>query len=207
MNLDRQKKLDAVAELLIRIQHEIFENPENWCAFLDMASRISDRSFEDQALIYAQFPAATAVADYVTWQDRGRYVRYGAQGIVLIDNKSDPARLRYVFDVANTRKKDRDYVPWEINPTNQTAVQDALRDAGADGDDISSQIIDIAAASVLNYWEEHQQALEDLESTRRVTSGESLTRLPHTKKPRSASSRWSLTKWRDGITSPSICST
>ena len=164
MNLDRQKKLDAVAELLIRIQHEIFENPENWCAFLDMASRISDRSFEDQALIYAQFPAATAVADYVTWQDRGRYVRYGAQGIVLIDNKSDPARLRYVFDVANTRKKDRDYVPWEINPTNQTAVQDALRDAGADGDDISSQIIDIAAASVLNYWEEHQQALEDLVS-------------------------------------------
>ena len=84
---------------------------EQWTAFLRTAGRMSKYSYEDQLLIFAQRPEATACAEYDLWNNTmRRYVKRGSSGIALIDNSGDYPRLRYVFDVADTgaRKNSRE---------------------------------------------------------------------------------------------------
>ena len=67
----------------------------------------------DQLLIYAQRPNATACASLETWNTRlNRWVNRGAKGIALIDDNQQPAKLRYVFDVADTHARYGDRLPY-----------------------------------------------------------------------------------------------
>ena len=43
---------------------------ESWTAYLTTASRLYKYRFEDQLMIYAQRPDATACADYDIWNNR-----------------------------------------------------------------------------------------------------------------------------------------
>ena len=45
-------------------------NQDNWTAFLRTASRLYKYPFQEQLLIFAQRPGATACADYDTWNTR-----------------------------------------------------------------------------------------------------------------------------------------
>ena len=75
---------------------------ESWTAYLTTASRLYKYRFEDQLMIYAQRPDATACADYDIWNNRmNRYVRRGSKGIALLDESSGYPRLHYVFDVSD----------------------------------------------------------------------------------------------------------
>ena len=77
---------------------------ESWTAYLTTASRLYKYRFEDQLMIYAQRPDATACADYDIWNNRmNRYVRRGSKGIALLDESSGYPRLHYVFDVSDIR--------------------------------------------------------------------------------------------------------
>ena len=76
---------------------------QEWTDFLSTAARLYKYPFPEQLLIYAQRPDATACAEYDVWNRRmRRYVRRGARGIALIDNRSGYPVLRYVFDVSDT---------------------------------------------------------------------------------------------------------
>ncbi len=56
--------------------------------------------FQEQLMIYAQRPDATACPEYDLWNEKmGRYVRRGSKGIALVDDSGDRPRLRYVFDI------------------------------------------------------------------------------------------------------------
>ena len=74
--------------------------------FLDTASRLYKYTFDEQLLIFAQRPEATAVASMEVWNKRMyRWIRKGSKGIALIDYTSSPKnRLRYVFDISDTYK-------------------------------------------------------------------------------------------------------
>lgn len=64
---------------------------ESWTAYLTTASRLYKYRFEDQLMIYAQRPDATACADYDIWNNRmNRYVRRGSKGIAVLDESSFP---------------------------------------------------------------------------------------------------------------------
>ena len=57
---------------------------ESWTAYLTTASRLYKYRFEDQLMIYAQRPDATACADYDIWNNRmNRYVRRGSKGMMI----------------------------------------------------------------------------------------------------------------------------
>ena len=81
---------------------------EQWIRYLDVASRLYKYPFEDQLLIYAQRPDATACASLEMWNERMFcWVNRGAKGIALIDGESERPKLRYVFDVSDVHKARR----------------------------------------------------------------------------------------------------
>ena len=80
---------------------EISSSPDHWISFLSTASWHYKYSFEDQILIYAQRPDATACAGYEDWNNKmNRYIRRGSKGIALLGDNG--YSLRYVFDIVDT---------------------------------------------------------------------------------------------------------
>lgn len=124
---------------------------QSWTDFLTTAARLYKYPYHEQLMIYAQRPDATACADYELWNKRmGRYVRRGAKGIALIDHSGDAPKLKYVFDVADTRTTERSRSPylWEYRPEHEQAVSAALEEQFAVPNDgsITEQLEQICQA-------------------------------------------------------------
>ena len=130
---------------------------ESWTAYLTTASRLYKYRFEDQLMIYAQRPDATACADYDVWNARmNRYVRRGAKGIALLDESSGFPRLHYVFDVSDTgvRRNSRDPEVWQYNDDLKQPVSEMLsKTYGIGGERVSQQLADVAGKLVADYWD------------------------------------------------------
>ena len=70
-------------------------------AFLKTSAHMFKFPFQDQLLIHAQRPDATACASFETWNEKhSRWIRKGSKGIALLN---DDNTLRYVFDIKDTR--------------------------------------------------------------------------------------------------------
>ena len=99
---------------------------EQWIRYLDVASRLYKYPFEDQLLIYAQRPDATACAPLEMWNERMFcWVNRGAKGIALIDGESERPKLRYVFDVSDVHKARRigkDPFIWHLREEHKEVV-------------------------------------------------------------------------------------
>ena len=134
---------------------------ESWTAYLTTASRLYKYRFEDQLMIYAQRPDATACADYDIWNNRmNRYVRRGSKGIAVLDESSGYPRLHYVFDVSDTgvRRNSRDPDLWQYNDDLKQPVSDALTAAyGISHERFSQQLADIAGKLVADYWDNNSE--------------------------------------------------
>ena len=99
-------KIQFINELSQNTIKEITNTPEKWISFLDTASNNYKYSFNEQILIYAQKPDATACADIDTWNTKlKRWVNKGAKGIALTTIVNGRTTLRHVFDVADTNSK------------------------------------------------------------------------------------------------------
>lgn len=76
---------------------------DNWTAFLRSAAWQYKYPFEDQLLIYAQRPDATACASLDTWNGKlKRWINKGAKGIALLRENERGHYLDYVFDISDT---------------------------------------------------------------------------------------------------------
>lgn len=99
---------------------------EQWIRYLDVASRLYKYPFEDQLLIYAQRPDATACASLEMWNERMFcWINRGAKGIALIDGESERPKLRYVFDVSDVHKARRigkDPFIWHLREEHKEVV-------------------------------------------------------------------------------------
>lgn len=121
--------LQQYHQLADRMAAQITGSYQSWTDFLTTAARLYKYPYHEQLMIYAQRPEATACADYELWNKRmGRYVRRGAKGIALIDHSGDTPKLKYVFDVADTRTTERSRSPyfWEFRPEHEQVVSDSL---------------------------------------------------------------------------------
>ena len=140
---------------------------QSWTDFLTTAARLYKYPYHEQLMIYAQRPEATACADYELWNKRmGRYVRRGAKGIALIDHSGDAPKLKYVFDVADTRTTERSRSPylWEYRPEHEQAVSAAMEEQyniQYPGDFID-QLEQISSVKVTEYFLAHQQDILDI---------------------------------------------
>ena len=77
-------KLQNITELSQNTTKKL-SNVKNWMDFLNSAAWQYKYSFEDQVLIFAQRPDATACADFVTWNGMhfNRKINKDAKGIVV----------------------------------------------------------------------------------------------------------------------------
>ena len=96
-------KVQLYAQMADRTAEQITGSYQKWTAFLTTAARLYKYPYNEQLMIFAQRPEATACAEYDLWNKQmRRYVRRGSKGIAVVDTSSDQPKLRYVFDVSDT---------------------------------------------------------------------------------------------------------
>ena len=154
-------KYEKISVLAKETARSIGENKESWMNYLDVASRLYKYPFEDQILIYAQRPDATACAPLEMWNEKMFcWVNRGAKGIALIDQESDYPRLRYVFDVSDVHKARRigkSPFIWNIREEHEEGILAALeRIYGTTNQDSSfeDRIYQISKRIADDYYEE-----------------------------------------------------
>ena len=162
-------KYEKISVLAKETARSIGENKESWMNYLDVASRLYKHPFEDQILIYAQRPDATACAPLEMWNEKMFcWVNRGAKGIALIDQESDYPRLRYVFDVSDVHKARRigkSPFIWNIREEHEEGILAALeRIYGATNQDSSfeDRIYQISKRIADDYYEEIVDDLIDV---------------------------------------------
>ena len=95
----------ALTELYRETQRKVTA-PSEWQAFLAAACRNYRLTFDEQLLVYAQRPDATAVLEIERWNRQfGRWVNRGANGIAVFDGEHNgKPRLKYYFDISDTHE-------------------------------------------------------------------------------------------------------
>ncbi len=121
-------KLQLITELSERTTRAVVKNTDNWTAFLKTAAWNYKYPFQDQLLIYAQRPDATACASIEIWNQKlGRWINRGAKGIALIDDSGSRLTLRHVFDVSDTNsRQNRPIILWAMRDRYAEAVTETL---------------------------------------------------------------------------------
>ncbi|MEG1579124.1 MAG: hypothetical protein RR336_10195, partial [Oscillospiraceae bacterium] len=83
----------------------ITDSHASWTSFLRAACYNYKCPFDEQILIYAQRPDATAVLALDKWNRQfGRWVNKGATGIAVFDDAKGKGQLKHYFDVSDTQK-------------------------------------------------------------------------------------------------------
>ena len=150
--------ISALAEMTAG---DIVKNENEWTRFLTTAARLYKYPFNEQMLIYAQRPDATACASLETWNEKMNcWVNRGAKGIALIDTDSERPRLKYVFDVSDVHKArriGRDPNLWELKEEHKAPVLAQLEKTYG-GTDVNmpfeERIMEIADRIAQDYYEE-----------------------------------------------------
>ena len=153
-----------------------------WSSFLNTAARMYKYPFQDQVMIYAQRPEATACASMELWNDKrlNRWINRGAKSIVLLDETA-PDGIRRVFDVADTYDKsgaNKDLPLWTLNREQHgESVTKALETAhGVTGIDLESVIKNVSTALTDQYFENNSDSIKEASPTitarefRKITS-------------------------------------
>ena len=126
------KKFDVITKLYEEATQEVTESPEKWIAFLQSASKNYRLPFDEQILIHVQRPEATAVLPMEKWNEKfGRWVKRDSKGIAVFDKSSDRLKLKYYFDVSDTREGKykrlvRPVSLWSVAEEQQEPVKEAL---------------------------------------------------------------------------------
>ena len=150
--------ISALAEMTAG---DIVKNENEWTRFLTTAARLYKYPFNEQMLIYAQRPDATACASLETWNEKMNcWVNRGAKGIALIDTDSERPRLKYVFDVSDVHKArriGRDPYLWELKEEHKAPVLAQLEKTYGATDvnmPFEERIMEIADRIAQDYYEE-----------------------------------------------------
>jgi len=118
------------------------ENQSSWFAFLKSACRNYKCRFDEQVLIYAQRPDATAVLESEKWNTQfGRWVNKGAKGIAVFHEESrDSKWLRHYFDISDTHgnSTSRSVPIWSIATDHQPEIIESLENSFGDIEDKST---------------------------------------------------------------------
>lgn len=121
-------KYQLINEMARETLKDITSEPEKWVKFLDTASSNYKYDFNEQVLIYAQKPDATACAEIEIWNKRlKRWVTKGAKGIALISLQDGRNIIRHVFDIADTYSGiNKELKLWEVKESYHNGLIETL---------------------------------------------------------------------------------
>lgn len=124
------RKYDLISELYNRTCKTVVSSPENWQAFLTSACRNYKLRFDEQLLVFAQRPDATAVLEIERWNKSfGRWVNKGATGIAVFDDVSRSHQwLIHYFDISDTHESrySRPVPIWSMKPEYEEEIIETL---------------------------------------------------------------------------------
>lgn len=157
-------KYQLINEMASETLKEITQNGESWIKFLNTASNNYKYSFNEQVLIYAQKPNATACADIETWNKKlRRWVNKGAKGIALLSMENGRNVLRHVFDISDTHSGiNKDFKLWEIKPSYENGIIETLENSFGNLEVKSNLSEAIYSASINLVEDNYQDYLVDL---------------------------------------------
>ena len=120
-------KYQNILQLEEFVARNITTNSEKYTSFLTTAANNFKYSFEEQLLIYAQKPNATACAEISIWNKYGRWINRGAKGIALLVDTDAPYKLRHVFDISDTNIRKNIKIPmWKMQKRYENEVLERL---------------------------------------------------------------------------------
>ena len=123
------RKFDLISQLYEDTSKEVM-SPDKWAAFLKTACYNYRLRFDEQLLLYAQKPDATAVLPIEQWNRTfGRWVNRGAKGIAVFESlNGNSQRLVHYFDISDTHASEisRAVPIWNMKPEYTDEVIDTL---------------------------------------------------------------------------------
>ena len=147
------KKYELISDLYEQISIEVTRDPQTWRLFLKTACRNYKLRFDEQLLLFAQRPDATAVLEIERWNTAfGRWVNRGAKGIAVFEDSTGKSqRLKYYFDIADTHgtEQSREVPVWKMSEEYQSDVAEALKNAFGTSTD-SDDLMIVIKESVVN---------------------------------------------------------
>ena len=162
--MNRLQEIQCLAEYEAK---KISSSPRDWMGYLDTAARLYRYPFSDTMLIHAQRGDAAACASLEDWNEKvGRWVKRGAKGIALLDDSGTRLRLKYVFDVSDTRLVQGGWTPvlWKMEGRHEAEVLSCLSDTyeitGEAAGNLSLALMEIADCMVKENLEDAMQGLK-----------------------------------------------
>ena len=160
-------KYQLITELYRRTGRDITRNPQAWQGFLSSACRNYKCRFDEQLLIYAQRPDATAVAEIGTWNRLfKRWVNKDSKGIAVFDPKGRRNTLKYYFDVSDTHEGyygSRPVPIWRMDKRYEQPVMERLADrfGGTESGDLADFLMQTAENAVEDNLPDYLAQLKD----------------------------------------------
>ena len=146
-------KYQLITELYRRTGVSVAKSPQAWQSFLSSACRNYKCRFDEQLLIFAQRPDATAVTTLETWNRQfKRWVNKNSKGIAVFDTKGRRNTLKYYFDISDTHEgyNSRPVPIWQMNERYEQAVIERLSDRFGDleGNELGEALMQTAQNAV-----------------------------------------------------------
>lgn len=145
------RKYDFISELYNRTCKTVVASPASWEAFLRSACYNYRLRFDEQLLVHAQRPDATAVLQIDDWNQKfGRWVNRGAHGIAVFED-ADQRRQRLVhyFDISDTHPSrfSRRVPIWQMRDEYTAEVIDTLESTFGELNDKETLAVAIESAA------------------------------------------------------------
>ncbi len=164
-----QTKYHEIYSLAGETTKRVTADSQEWMNYLATAARIYKFPFEDQILIYAQKPEATACASIKIWNEKMFcWVNRGAKGIALIDAERDWPVLHYVFDVSDVHPAKRigkkPYL-WEMKTEHEDVVLKQLEKTYGETEgslSFEGRIMELAMRIAGDYCEDLMPEIDDV---------------------------------------------
>lgn len=121
-------KFERITKVYYDMCKEVVRSPQAWQSFLESACRNYRLRFDEQLLVFAQRPDATAVLEFEKWNRRfGRHINRGAKGIAVFEN-AEKTRIKHYFDISDTSKTEhaRPVPIWKYKDEYEQAVIETL---------------------------------------------------------------------------------
>lgn len=145
------RKFYLITDIYEHAALDVTSSPQAWASFLRSACRNFRLRFDEQLLIYAQRPDATAVLEIERWNELyGRWVNRGAHGIAVFEDADRSSqRLIHYFDISDTHgsRFARPVHIWEMKEEYAKEVADSLADSFGELDDGSSFLAAVLSAA------------------------------------------------------------
>lgn len=163
-------KFQLITELYDQTVQNVTRSYESWTGFLRAACYNYKCPFDEQILIYAQRPDATAVLEMERWNRRfGRWVNRGAKSIAVFSDDGQNC-LKLYFDVSDTHASRfaRPLPIWTMQPAFEPEVIETLEATFGDlaekenlVDAVRSACHNAVADNITDYLQDLRECRED----------------------------------------------